>query len=112
MLIAAMDVLFAALEGDQLDHLLAGLVEILVTVLLPALLVVVAFGLATRSDQMTVGIVAGTWELFEELLFQANLDRASDVDHAVRADAIFMIVLSLVFLSVALGPWVIGRIMR
>ena len=33
LLLSAMDIIFAALEGDVLDHLLAGLVEMVVFIL-------------------------------------------------------------------------------
>jgi chromate transport protein ChrA len=112
VLLSAMDIIFAALEGDVLDHLLAGLVEMVVTILVPSLLVVVAFGLSTRSEQLTVGIVAGIWQLTEAIVFRATLNRAADASQDGAWSDIVGIALVLSFASVALGPWAIGRMRR
>jgi chromate transport protein ChrA len=112
VLLSAMDIIFAALEGDVLDHLLAGLVEMVVTILVPSLLVVVAFGLSSRSEQLTVGIVAGIWQLADAIMFRARLNRAADESQDGAWSDIVGIVLVLFFVSVALGPWAIGRMRR
>lgn len=112
VLLSAMDIIFAALEGDVLDHLLAGLVEMVVTILVPSLLVVVAFGLTTRSEQLAVGILAGIWQLAEAIVFRARLNRAADASQDGAWSDIVGIVLALSFVSVALGPWAIGRMRR
>ena len=60
VLLSAMDIIFAALEGDVFDHLLADLV---VTILVPSLLVVVAFGLSSRSEQPFVSVALDPWAI-------------------------------------------------
>lgn len=83
-----------------------------VTILVPSLLVVVAFGLSSRSEQLTVGIVAGIWQLADAIMFRARLNRAADASQDGAWSDIVGIVLVLIFVSVALGPWAIGGMRR
>jgi hypothetical protein len=112
VLLWVMDLVFAAMERDLPDHPLMSVIEMLVTILLPSSLVVLGFALATRADQLVVGAVAGCWRLGLELLAMASKHQGAGGGERGEVDGIVAVVLVLSFLSIALGPWLIGRLRR